>query len=355
MRLGLLQRNHQPYQELGNQMSHSFPATLLATTLLLAASAAHSQAPAAQHVSTGIDASDDSDGFREYKPWAQYEAANSWGLRAAWQHYSINNWSTTGRSLYLTHRAQQGAWSSNGRVGLNRSAAHSHIVGAWDGMYQFTAQTAAGMSVERDVVNSQRGLERGLTATTAVAVLDHQLHPRLSLGLAAGSTWFSDDNRRDVLRSRWTFTLHEPQGWYAYAITRHYQNSKPYQGAYFAPERFREATLGLLWKKAVSDHLVISAKPTGAANTLKAKASACGTGACTSPLHTVLPSSGKSVSAAAKTTPPASMAVTPATATPARWPIYAFRFRRAPGAVPPRGVFTATLIRLLTPQRWCFR
>lgn len=259
MRLGLLQRNHQPYQELGNQMSHSFPATLLATTLLLAASAAHSQAPAAQHVSTGIDASDDSDGFREYKPWAQYEAANGWGLRAAWQHYSINDWSATGRSLYLTHRAQQGAWSSNGRVGLNRSAGHSHLVGAWDGMYQFTAQTAAGMSVERDVVNSQRGLERGLTATTAVAVLDHQLHPRLSLGLAAGSTWFSDDNRRDVLRSRWTFTLHEPQGWYAYAITRHYQNSKPYQGAYFAPERFREAALGLLWKKAVSDHLVISA------------------------------------------------------------------------------------------------
>ena len=210
-------------------------------------------------IAAGVDASDDSDGFHEFKPWAQYEASNGWGLRAGWQRYSLEGWTEHGSSLYLTQRMQRGAFTSNGRLGVNRTASHSHWVGVWDGMYQFSPATAAGLSFERDVVNSQRGLIDGLTSNTALAVLDHQFHPRFSVGLAGGSTWFSDHNRRDVLRTRWTFTLSEEQGWYTYAATRHYRNSNPYQGAYFAPERFREAALGVMWKKALNDHFVISA------------------------------------------------------------------------------------------------
>ncbi len=227
-------------------------------TASLALACAQSAA-AAPHISAGIDASDDSDGFQEFKPWTQYEADNGWGLRAGWQHYSQDNWSGTGRSLYVTHNTQKNSWSSSARIGLNRSAGHEHVLGIWDGMYQLSRTTAAGLSAERDVINSQRGLQQGLLSNTAIAVLDHEFHPRISLGLAAGSTWFSDTNRRDILRSRWTVTLNENQGWYLYASTRHYRNSEPYRSAYFSPERFREAALGMMWKKAVTDHIVIKA------------------------------------------------------------------------------------------------
>lgn len=241
-------------------MNVFFPAaTLLIALLLSVGGHAAQDAPAKGQLAFGVDASDDSDAFHEFKPWSQYEAPTGWGLRAGWQRYSRHGWSANGGSLYLTHRIQQGALTGNGRLGLNRTASHSHVVGVWDGMYQFTPSTAAGLSLERDVVNSQKGLVQGLTATSTLAVLDHQFHPRLSLGLAGGSTWFSDHNRRDVLRSRWTLTLSETQGWYTYAMTRHYRNSDPYQGAYFAPERFREAALGLMWKKALSSKLVVRA------------------------------------------------------------------------------------------------
>ncbi len=238
---------------------------IIPVSFLIVASVVHSQTSETIRplVSAGVDASDDSDGFREFKPWAQYETSAGWGVRASWQRYAMDDWAAVGRSLFLTHRKHEGAWKSDGRIGLNRAASRDHIIGMWDGMYQFTPNTAAGLSVERDVVNSMRGIERGLTSNTVLAVLDHQFHERISLGLAVGSTWFSDDNRRDLLRSRWTFTLSEENGLYVYLSTRHYRNSAPYQGAYFAPERFREAAAGVMWKKALTDEVVISAHADG--------------------------------------------------------------------------------------------
>lgn len=247
-------------------MSSPLPTHLLSISIsisigicmLLASSHVRSQNNPS-HLASGVDASDDSDGFREFKPWAQYEATNGWGLRASWQRYAIEGWSTTGRSLYLTHHIKQDGWTSKARLGLNRTGKQQHVLGMWEAMYQFTPATAAGWSLEKDVVNSKRSLEQGLTSSTALAVVDHQFHPSLSVGVSAGSTWFSDHNRRDMLRSRWTVTLDEERGLYTYLITRHYRNSAPYQGAYFAPARFREAAAGLMWKHLLFDHIILSA------------------------------------------------------------------------------------------------
>ncbi len=209
--------------------------------------------------SAGVDASDDSDGFSEFKPWAQYEAASGWGLRAGWQRYGQEDWSATGRSLLATHRRQTAQYQWTAQFGANRTAGHTQAVGMLDAMHRLSDATSLGLSLEREVVNSRRGLDAGLHYNAAMLVLDHQFHPRLSLGVAAGSNWFSDDNRRDVLRTRWTFTLSEDRGWYVYAKTRNYRNSDPYRPEYFSPEKLHEASLGLLWRTALSDRLVISA------------------------------------------------------------------------------------------------
>lgn len=214
-------------------------------------------------VSAGVDASDDSDGFTEFKPWTQYEAASGWGLKAGWQDYRMQGWSATGRSLLVTHRKQTSQYQWQAQLGASRTAGHTLAVGMLDAMYYVSAATAMGLSLERDVVNSRRGLDNGVHYDAAMLVLDHQFHPRLSLGVAAGASWFSNDNRRDLLRTRWTFTLDEERGWYAYAKTRHYRNSNPYRPEYFSPERFNEASLGLLWRTALNDSVVLSANVDG--------------------------------------------------------------------------------------------
>ncbi|WP_294261061.1 hypothetical protein [uncultured Comamonas sp.] len=238
---------------------HARPWGLLTGLLLLACNIHAQPSPATPgYVLGGLDASNDSDGFNEFKPWAQYEAVNGWGLRAGWQRYRMDSWSATGQSLYATHYQKSKLWSSQARLGVNRTDGHDNLVGAWDANYQLRPSTAVGLSAERDIVNSRRGIQQGLTSTSLLGVLDHQFLPRFAVGAAFGSTWFSDDNRRDLLRTRWTFTLSEDQGWYLYALTRHYRNSRPYGGSYFAPERFREAALGVMWKKAITDGLVLS-------------------------------------------------------------------------------------------------
>lgn len=232
---------------------------LLTGMLMLACNIqAQTSKAASAYALGGIDVSNDSDGFNEFKPWAEYEAANGWGLRAGWQQYRMDDWSATGQNLYATHHQKTKLWSSQARLGVNSTAGHDNLVGAWDANYQLVPSTAIGLSAERDIVNSRRGIQQGLTSTSLLGVLDHQFLPRLSVGAALGSTWFSDNNRRDTLRTRWTVTISEDQGWYLYALTRHYYNSKPYGGNYFAPERFREAAMGVMWKKAITDSIVLS-------------------------------------------------------------------------------------------------
>lgn len=240
-------------------MSESKNAAWLWCLLGMLPLAATAQAAPLPAVSAGVDASDDSDGFTEFKPWAQYEAASGWGLRAGWQRYALENWSVTGRSLRATHRRQTEQYHWTAQLGVSRTAGHTQAVGLLDAMHRLGDATSVGVSLERDIVNSRRGLEGGLHYNAAMLVLDQQFHPRLSMGVAAGSNWFSNDNRRDVLRTRWTFTLSEDRGWYIYAKTRNYRNSNPYRSAYFSPERLNEATLGLLWRTALTDRLVISA------------------------------------------------------------------------------------------------
>ncbi|MCT9811614.1 hypothetical protein N0K08_13270 [Acidovorax sp. Be4] len=210
-------------------------------------------------VSAGVDVSNDSDGFRVFKPWTQYEAASGWGLRAGWQRYSMDDWSATGRSLLLTHRRDTAQYNWMAQLGANTTAGHTQAVGSLDAMHRLGDTTSLGVSLERNVVDSRRGIDAGLNYNAAMLVLDQQLHPRLSLGVAAGSTWFSNDNRRDILRTRWTFTLDEDRGWYAYVKTRNYRNSDPYRPEYFSPARLHDASLGLLWRTALTDKVVISA------------------------------------------------------------------------------------------------
>lgn len=240
-------------------IKHARHFCLLTGWLLLAFNSHAQEAPSApSYLLGGIDSSNDSDGFNEFKPWAQHEAANGWGLRAGWQHYKMGDWSDNGQSLFVTHRKQNKLWTSDARLGINSTAGHENLVGMWDANYQIRPSTSIGFSAERDIVNSRRGIQQGLTGTSALAVMDHQFHPRFTVGAALGSTWFSDDNRRDLLKTRWTFTVSEDHGWYLYAVTRNYRNSSPYGGNYFAPARFHEAAMGAMWKTAVSDKVVLS-------------------------------------------------------------------------------------------------
>jgi hypothetical protein len=132
-------------------------------------------------------------------------------------------------------------------------------VGGVDYLKRWESGNALGVSVERNIVNSQGGIQDQLLANTLVLVGDYVFSPSLNVGLAGGATYFTGGNIRPVLRTRWNYALDERYGLNAYLKTRSYTNSDPDQPQYFSPARLNEASLGLSSRWLAAERVVFSA------------------------------------------------------------------------------------------------
>jgi hypothetical protein len=200
--------------------------------------------------------SNDSDHFQEERGSLGYLFANGWGLAASLTHYGAPDWSATGRGGYAVYRQHSAQQTVDALLGVMDTDGHTTGTGTVDYMRKITASTGLGVSVERDVVDSIQGIEQGLTYNSLALVLDHQFTPRFNVGAVAGALWFSDNNTRPILRTRWNFELVANSGLNLYVKTRTYSDSNPYQGNYYSPRWLNEYSGGLSWRTAISNKVV---------------------------------------------------------------------------------------------------
>ncbi|MDR3056407.1 MAG: hypothetical protein LBU53_13615 [Zoogloeaceae bacterium] len=203
--------------------------------------------------------SHDSDEFDEYRISAGYEYANGFGVSANAAHYSAPGWSATGRGVAATYAQRNASRNLEATLGVTRTKDHQALAGSLDYIEHLTKDTGLGFSLERDVVDSVQSIDQGIHYTALMLVAEHDFTPRFSVGAAAGQTWFSDHNRRPILRTRWNYELIQDSGFSTYLKTRHYKNSHAYQGNYYAPEKLGEASIGLFWRTALGDQMVFFA------------------------------------------------------------------------------------------------
>lgn len=235
-----------------------FPRNTVLALALLAAMPVWGQA-----IDARVFHSHDSDDFDEWVVRTGYSAANGWGLRAGAMHYRSPQWSATGRSMAATYRQAEGGRSVDAALGAASVEGHTRLVGLLDVLVPVARGASAGLSIERDLLNSPLGLRTGMTFTNLAVVGDYAFTPRFNVGVAAGATLFSDDNTRPYLRTRWNVELHADTGLNAYVRTRSYRNSDPRQPAYFSPPRLHEAAVGLSSRMAIGTKLVVSAQVDG--------------------------------------------------------------------------------------------
>lgn len=233
-------------------MRASLPALLLA----LAACGAD-----AQTVTWRVDASEDSDGFRQQTMSIAASDSLGFGAVAGGVYYSAPGWSADSPLLAATYQHASATHELQARLGAMRAAGRSHAVGALDYLRkEVAAATSLGLSLERDLVASRLGIDNGLTYDTVAVVGDHAFTRRVNVGAAAGVTWFSDDNRRPYLRTRWNVELDDRWALNAYLKTRHYRNSDPDRPAYYSPRRLGEVSLGLSARLRLAPGVVLSAQ-----------------------------------------------------------------------------------------------
>jgi hypothetical protein len=201
--------------------------------------------------------SNDSDHFNEEVSNLGYLFSNGWGLGASATHYEAPDFSVYGRGLYGLYRQRDAQQTVDARLGVMDTGGHTTPTGMLDYMRHVSDDTALGVSTERGVVDSIRGLEQGLTYNSLMLVLDHQFTPRFTVGAVAGAMLFSDHNTRPMLRTRWNYELVKNSGFNGYIKTRDYYDSNPDQGNYYAPRWLAEYSGGLSWRTALGDKAVL--------------------------------------------------------------------------------------------------
>lgn len=229
-------------------------ASLLAVALLATATTATSQ------FATGtFFYSRDSDAFEEFRLSAGFTAPNGFGLAAGALRFAAPGWTENGALLAGTYKENTRTLQIDASLGVLDIAGQRYGVGGVDYLKRWESGNALGVSVERDIVNSQGGIQDQLLANTLVLVGDYVFSPSFNVGLAGGATYFTGGNMRPVLRTRWNYALDERYGLNAYLKTRSYTNSDPDQPQYFSPARLNEASLGLSSRWLAAERVVFSA------------------------------------------------------------------------------------------------
>jgi len=95
--------------------------------------------------------------------------------------------------------------------------------------------------VEREIVETPLGLERGIYSTFVGAAYDLPLDPRNILTGMVGVQAFSGDNTRLHLRGRYIRVLKDDWGLSAQLRTRYFRSSDPREFDYYSPRWYAEA------------------------------------------------------------------------------------------------------------------
>lgn len=227
---------------------------LVALDLLAAAATA-----SAQFATGDFFVSHDSDDFTELRVTAGATATNGFGAVTGAMHYSSPGWSANGALLAATYKRYGREQQVDASLGAARIDGQSYLVGAADYLYRWADGNALGAAFERSVVNSRGGIEDGITYNALALVGDYVFTPRINVGVAVGTTLFSDDNNRPFLRTRWNLALTEAYGLNAYLKTRSYRNSDPDRPQYYSPSSLNEVSLGLSVRTRPADHVVLTA------------------------------------------------------------------------------------------------
>jgi hypothetical protein len=95
--------------------------------------------------------------------------------------------------------------------------------------------------VERSIVETPQGLDRGIYSTFAGAAYDLPLGDRNVVTALAGVQDFTGSNQRLHLRGRYIRVLSESMGLSAQLRTRWFRSSEPHEFDYYSPRWFAEA------------------------------------------------------------------------------------------------------------------
>lgn len=141
---------------------------------------------------------------------------------------------TEDQRVYLRFASRTGDWSWNGQVGTDGQT----ILGS--ASIHNNARYRQEYFVEREILETPRGVDEGLYYTFVGGAFDVPLGERDSLTFVTGLQAFTGDNVRTHLRANYVHVLKPDWGLSAQLRTRYFHSSDPGEYDYFSPRDYVE-------------------------------------------------------------------------------------------------------------------
>ena len=223
--------------------SSAIPTTPPPAAVSDAPAAAIEPAPREPRWTVRVDAfaSSDADGTEVLRTGINLDLANEsgdryQGMRLEKALFRPLGQRTTGfERAYLRYADKIGRWSLSGQAGTDGrvplGAASAALEGPW----------RKELFVERDIVETPRGVREGLYYTFAGFALDVPLGERDSAAIVAGAQEFTRKNVRLHLRGQYARTLQPAWGLSAQLRGRYFLSTEPGEFDYFSPRWYAQA------------------------------------------------------------------------------------------------------------------
>lgn len=203
----------------------------------------------AQTVTGTYFQSDDSDSFNvyQYSVGVQYDHL---GVEVSHLRFTSPGFSENGQRLATTGRYSWDDTSLTYNVGvlnIGRNIVTGHVYGR----HQIDSIWAVEAGVERNVIDSQAGLEAEEASNTTFVVLEAATAGP-GFVTVLGHTDYPGDSRR-FMRAKIYYTIDDTHGITPYIRRYQYTHSNPDQwpSLYFSPSRYHQDLIGVSWRTAV--------------------------------------------------------------------------------------------------------
>jgi len=222
-------------------MKRTLSAALLLSLSLSLQAAAQDTANSGQALRPDTWVSSDADGNETRKAGLGWDIRRSdddhWlGVKVEHARFAGADWSQTEQRVYLRAAGGGDAWrwrfdaGSNGEVLLGSTSVYSRD------------RLRKEFFLEREILETRGGAERGQVQTFAGAAIDVPLGDRWTATALVGAQDFgSGDNLRTHLRGNLVFAALPDQGISLQLRNRYFRNSDPFERDYYSPRWYAEA------------------------------------------------------------------------------------------------------------------
>lgn len=221
-------------------MTPPIRALLCATACAVAAPVLAAEEPAAPAAGFDLFASTDADDTEVakasvYFDWRHAGPERYQGVRLETARFKpLGGDTVEDQRVYLRLADRGRNWAWSGQVGTDGDT----VLGAF--AIHNEARFRQEYFVEREIVETPRGLNEGIYYTFAGGAFDLPVSDRHGFTVVAGVQDFTGDNIRSHLRVNYTYGIKPSWGLSAQVRTRFFHSSEPGEYDYFSPEWYAE-------------------------------------------------------------------------------------------------------------------